>query len=100
MGDKADRMGISASVDPRLAGALEPIANNANHLILQGERRINGKVHKVRDRLVLRPSNGVVEASDYLSHKHDWVQMEEEVTPPIRRALWVPRVSCGAAAEL
>ena len=44
----------------------------------------------VSDRLVLRPSNGVVEASDYLTNKHDWVQLEDEVTPPIKRAVYTP----------
>ena len=49
-----------------------------------------GDVGPVNDRLVLRPSNGVLEASDYLSHKHDWVQLDEEVTAPLHRALYVP----------
>ena len=34
-------------------------------------------------------SNGVTEASDYLTNKHDWLQTEEEVTPPFKRALYV-----------
>jgi len=50
-------------------------------------------VRAVTDRLMLRASNGVVEASDYLTTKHDWVQMEDEVTPPLRRALYEPRTS-------
>ena len=41
-------------------------------------------------RLELRPSNGVVEASDYLSHKHDWPQMEAEVVGPFRRVAYTP----------
>ena len=36
-------------------------------------------------------AQGVVEASDYLTNKHDWVQLEEEITPPLRRALYEPR---------
>ena len=55
----------------------------------------------VSDRLVLRPSNGVVEASDYLTNKHDWVQLEEEVTGPLKRALWRPDPSSAPSkAEL
>ena len=58
-------------------------------------------VAAVKDRLVLRPSNGVVEASDYLSHKHDWVQMEEEVTQALDRALYTPPIAAaGARVEL
>ena len=48
-----------------------------------------------RQRLTLRPSNGVVEASDYLSSKHDWLQIEEETTSPLRRCVYDPP---GAAA--
>lgn len=47
-------------------------------------------VHEVCERLILRPSNGVCEASDYLSDKHDWVQLQEEVTEPLRRAMFQP----------
>ena len=47
------------------------------------------------ERYVLRPSNGVTEASDYLTNKHDWVQMEEEVTGALWRAMWRP----GAASS-
>ena len=53
----------------------------------------------VSDRLVLRPSNGVVE-SDYLTNKHDWVQLEEEVTGPLKRALWKRISSAPSKAEL
>ena len=47
-------------------------------------------VAPVSGRLELRPSNGVVEASDYLSHKHDWPQMEAEVVGPFRRVAYTP----------
>ena len=50
----------------------------------------DGSVVEVEECLTLRPSNGVLEASDYLSDKHDWVQLVEEVTEPIQRALYVP----------
>jgi len=49
-----------------------------------GEVRIN------QERLILRPSNGVVEASDYLSKKHDWVNLEEELTDVLQSAMFVP----------
>merc|ERR1712232_767764 len=45
--------------------------------------------------LILRPSNAVVEASDYLSSKHDWLQLDEETTSEISRVVYEPRsVSC------
>ena len=47
-------------------------------------------------RLELRPSNGVVEASDYLNHKHDWVQLEREVVGPFRRVAYTPKLAEGA----
>merc|ERR1712232_1262008 len=81
--EKADRMGVAASVDVRLASMLDRIVNQQSESIgkRDGERRGRcAKVKEVRHRLVLRPSNGVLEASDYLSHKHDWVQMEVETT--------------------
>ena len=56
-----------------------------------------GRVSTVNDQLELRPSNGVVEASDYLTNKHDWVQMRDEVTPALRRALFTPQ---GVKSEL
>ena len=58
-----------------------------------------GKMGAVNERLVLRPSNGVTEASDYLTHKHDWVQMEEEVTGPLRRAVFTPEGCAVTASE-
>lgn len=75
--EKADRMGVRASVDPHLGPLLRWL-------------RPAGKVTDVKHRLVLRPSNGVVEASDYLSLKHDWVQTEEEITEPLHRAVYEP----------
>ena len=72
---------VSLSVESYLRSDLEQVAS---------ELSAGGAVRDVHDRLVLRPSNGVTEASDYLTRKHDWVQMEEEETPQLRRALWVP----------
>ena len=51
-----------------------------------------------QDRMVLRPSVGVVEASDYLSHKHDWVQTVEETTHEMRRLVYTPPSAAAAAA--
>jgi len=90
--DKANAMGVAASVDPRLGSFLAHLVNNSD-----GARRSRvGKVVEVRERLVLRPSNGVVEASDYLSSKHDWVQMEEEITEPLHRVVYEPPPRLGA----
>jgi hypothetical protein len=49
-----------------------------------------GRVFRTTERLELRPSNGVCEASDYLSQKHDWLQLQSEVTMPLSRGLYVP----------
>ena len=40
--------------------------------------------------LVLRASNGVLEASDYLSPRHDWVQLSDERVGPFERAVYEP----------
>jgi len=52
-----------------------------------------GQVKEVCECILLRPSNAVVEASDYLSPEHDWVQVEEEITDPISRILYIPPTS-------
>ena len=44
---------------------------------------------------------GEVEASDYLSHKHDWVQTKEESTHPMRRIVFYPNpAGAGVGGEL
>lgn len=89
---KARRMGVGLSVEAHLKGELEKAVEAEG---------AGGAVSVVSDRLVLRPSNGVVEASDYLTNKHDWVQLEEEVTGPLKRALWRPDPSSAPSkAEL
>ena len=67
-------MGVPLSVERRLGAELSQ---------LQGAE--GGSVRYVQDRLLLRPSNGVVEASDYLTSKHDWVQLQDEVHLSIHR---------------
>lgn len=87
---KAAAMGVGLSVEPFLERQLAGLVTE--HLAGSAE-----DVAVSNDRLVLRPSNGVLEASDYLSHKHDWVQLDEELTAPMRRAVYTPT---GAAAAL
>ena len=72
---KAAAMDVMLSVDP------------ADRRLLKA---IVGAVADRRDRLVLRPSNGVVEASDYLTPKHDWYQADEEVTAAFPRIVYHP----------
>ena len=81
---KAEAMACRLSVEEHQAGALREVAADA--------ARVRAGA---RQRLTLRPSNGVVEASDYLSSKHDWLQIEEETTSPLRRCVYDPP---GAAA--
>lgn len=83
--DKATDMKIALSVDAKFGQFLTELSRgNAGS--------VGGEVREVRDRLILRPSNGVLEASDYLSNKHDWVQMVEEITEPLRRVVYDPIV--------
>jgi hypothetical protein len=73
---KAKAMGALLSVqDGRDIQALDEVAA--------------GSVTRRSDTLVLRPSNGVVEASDYLGD-HDWLQLGEEVVGPFRRVVYDP----------
>ena len=85
---KADAMGVALSVEGYHSRTLSEMVG------------AKGAVREVRDALVLRPSNGVVEASDYLTNKHDWVQLEEEITPPLRRALYEPQRPAQRAVSL
>merc|ERR1712190_34450 len=78
-------------VDPRFAEELKATAR-AVHLT-------GGMICDTCERLVLRPSNGVVEASDYLSNRHDWVQLQEEVTAPLQRVMYVPPPSLSPMRE-
>jgi len=78
---KADAMEVPLLVDPRLTQVLLAVAT---------EWGSGGAVGQIHERLCLRPSNGVCEASDFLSQRHDWVQLQEEVTEPLFRALYVP----------
>ena len=89
---KAKRMGVALSVEAHLQSQLQQA--------VQAEGA-GGEVGVASERYVLRPSNGVTEASDYLTNKHDWVQLEEEVTGPLKRALWRPDPSSAPSkAEL
>merc|ERR1712136_68548 len=63
------------------------------------ERDTGGVVWQTHECFLLRPSNGVCEASDYLSNKHDWVQLQDEVTEPLWRALYVP-AQCASSHNL
>mmetsp|Transcript_54390 Transcript_54390/g.158781 ORF Transcript_54390/g.158781 Transcript_54390/m.158781 type:complete len:283 (-) Transcript_54390:74-922(-) len=78
---KAQAMHVPLSVAPSLAEDLRRIAKG---------KGIKGDVRHVRERLLLRPSNALVEASDYLGSRHDWLQRAEEVTREISRALFSP----------
>ncbi|CAJ1383073.1 unnamed protein product [Effrenium voratum] len=78
---KADAMNVPLSVDPGLADLLQRIIDH---------HACSHDVVEVSERILLRPSHAIVEASDYLSYEHDWVQEDEEITHPIARALYLP----------
>ncbi|KAK3260414.1 hypothetical protein CYMTET_30626 [Cymbomonas tetramitiformis] len=75
---KAEKMGVMLWID--------------NHLtpLLRAASEGKGEVRRMQDRLILRPSNGVVEASDYLDSRHDWPQMSEEATSVLVRVAFIP----------
>lgn len=50
--------------------------------------RLKLKTEPAEERLLLKASNGVYEASDTLSNKHDWPQLKDELTEPLQR-LWI-----------
>jgi len=88
---KAAAMGVGLSVESHLARELGAVVSE----------HLGGaitEVTQVSDRLVLRPSNGVLEASDYLTDEHDWVQVDEQVTAPLRRAMYAPTAGAAHAA--
>eukprot|EP00931_Biecheleriopsis_adriatica_P038739 TRINITY_DN2214_c0_g1_i3.p1 TRINITY_DN2214_c0_g1~~TRINITY_DN2214_c0_g1_i3.p1 ORF type:complete len:700 (-),score=141.81 TRINITY_DN2214_c0_g1_i3:108-2207(-) len=78
---KADAMKVPLSVELHLSEKLKAALSNS---------KLEGRVLKVSEAFALRPSNGVCEASDFLNDKHDWVQLDDEVTPVRHRALYIP----------
>lgn len=78
---KSEAMEVPVLIDTKLTEE----ANQIGH-----DFRAGGRVFYTTERLLLYPSNGVCEASDYLSRRHDWVQLQPEVTMPLARALYVP----------
>jgi hypothetical protein len=82
--EKADAMGVPLSVDKLLLHHLSDVVKE------RAAVKSSCSVELVCEQLTLRPSNGVCEASDFLSKRHDWVQLHEEDTEPIPRALYVP----------
>jgi len=75
---KAEAMGAVLSVSAPLAPKLLEVVRHPGH------------VRFACDRLVLRPSNAVVEASDFLGD-HDWLQEEEAITRPLTRTIYEPQ---------
>lgn len=78
---KANLMGTVLSVGPHYCEALRHLKMTLG---------LTGSIWVAQEFILLRPSNGVVEASDELSAKHDWCQGTEEVTDPGPRAVYVP----------
>merc|ERR1712139_285243 len=87
---KADAMQVALSVHPRLEKILYHCVEDRNK---------SGQTSTVEEQILLRPSNGIVEASDELGSKHDWIQLTEDVTEPIKRILYVPSVTGCPVAE-
>mmetsp|Transcript_24124 Transcript_24124/g.47278 ORF Transcript_24124/g.47278 Transcript_24124/m.47278 type:complete len:345 (-) Transcript_24124:117-1151(-) len=74
----------------RLMGVMLSVEQHWMHFLHEATDGDGERIETLTDVIVLRPSNGVVEASDYLSGKHDWVQTEEELTNPLTRATYTP----------
>lgn len=83
---KAKKMGVALSLDARAKQAAQRAIESRVPELWGDGASLEVRQH----RLVLRPSVGVVEASDYLSHKHDWVQTVEETTREMRRLIYTP----------
>lgn len=81
---KADAMRVALSLDIELTDLLRHVTTF--------DDSSSGEVLQIAECMLLRPSNGVVEASDFLSAKHDWLQNEAEVTEPLWRVLYRPNV--------
>mmetsp|Transcript_40929 Transcript_40929/g.97271 ORF Transcript_40929/g.97271 Transcript_40929/m.97271 type:complete len:203 (+) Transcript_40929:143-751(+) len=79
---KAQSMGVPLSIDPGFQAAAQEVMSGG----------LGGQLLFRSERLLLAPSAGVVEASDTLSEKHDWVQNTEERTPPLHRLVYMPKV--------
>ena len=80
---KAHAMGVPLSMERFCQGAAQSILSTKGS-------SITGRLESVRDALILAPSTGVVEASDTLTAKHDWVQIDEEKTHPLSRVVYFP----------
>lgn len=78
---KARGMGVPLSMDISCKPAAQAVL---------GSRQATGSLTTVEEPLVLAPSSGVVEASDTLTNKHDWVQTDEETTARLYRLMFVP----------
>lgn len=78
---KAVALGARLSADVREK-------RNLKNILAREE--LPGTVTVERMKVILRPSNGVVEASDYLSLRHDWDQRLEEVLTPGERVIFSP----------
>jgi hypothetical protein len=74
--EKADAMNLTLSLSPDLGDLM-------HELDLPFE-------HHYAHRYEIRASNGVTEASDTLTHKHDWPQGADEMTEGLERLLYVP----------
>ena len=81
---KAQAMGVPLSMERFCQGAAQSV------LSTKGSSSVTGRLECVREALILAPSTGVVEASDTLTAKHDWVQIDEETTPPLSRVVYFP----------
>lgn len=87
---KAEAMHVVLSINVQIDALLRELYASSNK---------GGRVYTTEERMLLRPSNGVIEASDELGSKHDWVQQTEEVTESLQRTLYVPPVVGGNVAE-
>ena len=80
---KAEKLGVALSMDTSTRRV-------ATQVIEGREAFAGGRLEVRQERMTLRASVGVVEASDTLSHRHDWVQMADETTHEIRRLVYTP----------
>merc|ERR1711879_819912 len=61
---KSESMEVPVLIDAELTEETNQLAHQIG---------VGGRVYHTQERLMLHPSNGVCEASDLLSERHDWV---------------------------
>eukprot|EP00746_Dinoflagellata_sp_MGD_P009856 gnl/MRDRNA2_/MRDRNA2_120156_c0_seq1.p1 gnl/MRDRNA2_/MRDRNA2_120156_c0~~gnl/MRDRNA2_/MRDRNA2_120156_c0_seq1.p1 ORF type:complete len:561 (+),score=90.32 gnl/MRDRNA2_/MRDRNA2_120156_c0_seq1:56-1738(+) len=80
---KADAMRVRLAVDPELYETVTEVVKSRRGDPIK-------QMSTSSEKIALRPSNGVVEFSEAITERHDWVQLDEELLGPVRRCIYAP----------